>query len=107
MSLTQRLVLRILVAHGELPAGRVFGHLMMRYEPLPYLGNLMFHALLQPLINAPHPLLYEQPGGEWQQRLLRITALGETVLHGQGHWLDHQPPDRWVGGVNIVADQSP
>lgn len=107
LSLTQRLVLRVLAEHGELPAGKVFEHLMMSYDPLPYLGDLMFHALLQPLIHAAHPLLHEQPGGHWQQRVLRITPLGERALLGQSNWLDCSPAERWVGGVQIVADWSP
>lgn len=107
LSLTQRLVLRVLADHGELPAGKVFGHLMMSYEPLPYLGDLMFHALLRPLIDAPYPLVYEQSGGEWQRRLVRITVLGEQMLRGHINWLDYAPAERWVGGVRILADQSP
>ena len=107
LSLTQRLALRILADHGELPAGKVFGHLMMSYEPLPYLGDMMFHALLQPLVHGPHPLLHEQAADQWQHRLLRLTLLGEQVLQGQANWLDHNPPQRWVGGVQIDADQSP
>lgn len=107
LSLTQRLVLRVFADHGELPAGKVFGHLMMSYEPLPYLGDLMFHALLRPLIDAPYPLVYEQSGGDWQRRLVRITALGEQMLLGHINWLDYAPAERWVGGVRIVADRSP
>lgn len=107
LSLTQRLSLRILSTHGELPAGKVFGHLMMSYEPLPYLGDLMFHALLRALIETPLPLIKEMPGEHWQQRLLSLTALGEQVLGGHVHWLDLQPAERWVGGVRIVADQAP
>ena len=59
--LTKRLLLRVLASHGELPAGRVFTQLMQQDEPLPYLGDMMFHALLQPLLHAPHPLLREGP----------------------------------------------
>lgn len=80
---------------------------MMSYEPLPYLGDLMFHALLRPLIDAPHPLVHEQPGGEWQRRLVRLTALGEQILLGHINWLDYAPAERWVGGVRIVADRLP
>ena len=107
LSLTHRLILRVLADHGELPAGKVFGHLMMSYEPLPYLGDLMFHALLRPLIDTPHPLVHEQPGAEWQKRAVRITALGEQVLLKRSNWLDHAPADRWVGGVQVVANQKP
>ena len=107
LSLTERLLLRILAQKGELPAGRVFAQLMMHDEPLPYLGDLMFHVLLQPLIHAPHPLLLEGPGDAWAQRPLRLTALGESVLDGQANWLDQAPPPRWVGGVLIDAEQAP
>ena len=107
LSLTQRLTLRILAEHGALPAGKVFSHLMRSYEPLPYLGDMMFHALIQPLIHAPHPLVQEQPGGEWQKRMVRLTSLGEQVLLGEVNWLDYSPPERWVGGVCTAAGQSP
>lgn len=107
LSLTERLLLRILASRGELPAGRVFAQLMMQDEPLPYLGDMMFHVLLQPLIHAPHPLLLEGPGESWAQRPLRLTALAEQVLAGQAHWLDHNPAQRWVGGVLIDAADKP
>ncbi|MDR2308199.1 MAG: DUF1835 domain-containing protein [Paucimonas sp.] len=107
LSLTERLVLRILGEHGELPAGRVFAQLMQHDEPLPYLGDLMFHALLRPLIDAPQPLLREGQGNTWPQRLLQLTELGDRVLTGQAHWLDQQPPERWVGGVHLTAGKMP
>ena len=88
-------------------AGKVFGHLMLTYEPLPYLGDMMFNTLLRPLIEAPQPLIHEQPGSEWPRRLVRLTALGERVVRGELNWLDLGPAERWVGGVQIVADRSP
>lgn len=106
LSLTQRLVLRVLADHGELPSGKVFGHLMMTYEPLRYLGDLMFHALLREMIDAPQPLVHEQSGAPWYQRLVHLTALGERVLAGQANWLDHGPAERWVGGVCITAGRA-
>ncbi|MFO3723115.1 DUF1835 domain-containing protein [Pseudomonas sp. HLMP] len=107
LSLTERLVLRILAVHGERPAGWVFAQLMQHDEPLPYLGDLMFHTLLRPLVDAPRPLLHEGEGDSWSQRPLRLTALGEQVLAGQAHWLDQAPAPRWVGGVRIAGDQAP
>lgn len=107
LSLTQRLLLRVLAARGELPAGRVFAQLMMHDEPLPYLGDMMFHVLLQPLIHAPHPLLLEGPGEAWAQRPLRLTALAERILTGQAHWLDQRPAQRWIGGVLVDATDRP
>lgn len=107
LGLTQRLILRILAEKGEMAAGKVFGHLMLTYEPLPYLGDMMFHAMLRPLIDAPQPLLHEQPGSEWPRRLVRLTAQGERVVRGALNWLDLEPSERWVGGVQIGAERSP
>jgi hypothetical protein len=59
------------------------------------------------LIDTPQPLIDEQPGDAWERRLLRLTPLGEQVLRGQVNWLDCAPAERWVGGVRIVADDSP
>jgi hypothetical protein len=98
--------LRNLGDHGEMPAGKVFGHLMTRYEHLPYLGDSMFHALLQRLIHSPCPLLREGTGEGWAQRILRLTPLGERVLAGEAHWLDQTPATRWVGGVQIDASKT-
>ncbi|MFK0310720.1 DUF1835 domain-containing protein [Pseudomonas sp. NPDC090233] len=107
LSLTERLLLRILAQKGEMPAGRVFAQLMMHDEPLPYLGDQMFHVLLQPLIHAPLPLLLEGPGEAWAQRPLRLTELGQSILNGQANWLDQAPPPRWVGGVLVNAEHMP
>ncbi|MBA1189951.1 DUF1835 domain-containing protein [Pseudomonas entomophila] len=107
LSLTQRLILRVLADHGELSCAEVFRHLSLRYEPLPYLGDVMFHALLRPLVDSMQPLVQEQPGAEWQKRAIRLTVLGERVLLGRLHWLDCAPAARWVGGVHVVADQRP
>ncbi|MHA6160715.1 DUF1835 domain-containing protein [Pseudomonas sichuanensis] len=107
LSLTERLTLRILARLGEQPAARVFAELMANEEPLPYLGDMMFGVLLRPLIDSPRPLLLEGEGDSWQQRSLRLTALGEQVLGRQANWLDQQPAERWVGGVRIVAGQAP
>ena len=107
LSLTERLLLRVLASRGELTAGRVFGQLMMQDEPLPYLGDMMFHVLLQPLIHATQPLLLEGPGEAWAQRPLRLTPLAEQVLAGKAHWLDHNPAQRWIGGVLVDAADRP
>lgn len=39
--------------------------------------------------------------------MVRLTALGKQVQLGKVNWLDYSPPERWVGGVHIAADQSP
>ncbi|MFF7709688.1 DUF1835 domain-containing protein [Pseudomonas sp. NPDC007930] len=105
LGLTERLTLRVLAQRGECPAGKVFGQLMLRDDPLPYLGDLMFHALIRPLIDGPQPLLIEGQAEYWGQRPLQLTRLGEQVLAGQAYWLDHQAPLRWVGGVRLASGE--
>ena len=104
LSLSERLALQIISEFGEVPFGRVFAELMGKREPLPYLGDMMFHALLRPLIDSPTPLLIEaQAELDWPRRLLRLTPLGEQVLAGQANWLEQQAAERWVGGVRLQA----
>jgi hypothetical protein len=106
LSLTERLALHYIHEVGAVTIGRVFAELMGRREPLPYLGDLMFHALLRPLIDARQPLLSEQsPQLPWPHRPVRLTALGERVLAGQAYWPDHSDRERWIGGVAIRPGQ--
>lgn len=106
LGLSERLSLQIIGEFGEVPFGRVFAELMGKREPLPYLGDMMFHALLRPLIDAPTPLIAESRTTlEWTKRPLTLTALGERVVAGKACWLDQQAPERWVGGVRLVANQ--
>lgn len=102
LSLTERLTLQILNEVDEMPCGRVFAELMAVREPLPYLGDMMFHVMVRPLIDGPAPLIIEtQTELEWPRRPLRLTALGREVLAGRAYWLDHAPVVRWIGGVCI------
>ena len=99
LSLTERLVLTYLAEAGPKPAGRVFAELMAKREPLPFLGDMMFFALLRPLIDGEAPLLAETDAG------LVLTGLGRAVLEGQAYWLEHASHERWVGGTKITAGQ--
>ena len=106
LSLTERLSLQFISEQGEVAFARVFAELMGKREPLPYLGDMMFHAMLRPLIDSPTPLISEtQTDLEWTRRTLRLTALGERVLAGDANWLQQQAPERWVGGVRLLAGQ--
>ena len=99
LSLTERLVLTCLAEAGPKPAGRVFAELMAKREPLPFLGDMMFFALLRPLIDGEAPLLAETDAG------LALTGLGRAVLEGQAYWLEHASHERWVGGTKITPGQ--
>lgn len=106
LSLTERLTLQALHDLGPQPFGRVFGELMMRREPLPFLGDMMFHALLRPLIDSPNPLIHEADKAlPWPQRPLSLTPLAERVLAGEAYAFDLIGSERWVGGVRLQPDQ--
>jgi hypothetical protein len=106
LSLTERLTLQCLQESPQATGGQVFAELMSRREPLPYLGDMMFRAILRPLIDAPMPLLVERELDlDWPKRPLRLTELGEQVLKGETYWLDHRAPLRWVGGVCLRAGE--
>ncbi|WP_122553992.1 DUF1835 domain-containing protein [Pseudomonas viridiflava] len=103
LSLTERLSLQYLRETGPTTFGRVFAELMDKRDPLPFLGDMMFQALLRPLIDSKAPLLKEtETHLKWPQRTLALTALGERVLEGGAYWLEHAQHLRWVGGVCIV-----
>ncbi|RCV86222.1 DUF1835 domain-containing protein [Billgrantia montanilacus] len=86
LGLTERLTLEIVRDHGPLPVSKAFSYLMREYEPLPYLGDLMFWWLLQPLIAEPESLLaISDIHQEWPHRQLALTERGRAVLHGRSN----------------------
>ncbi|QEM81814.2 DUF1835 domain-containing protein [Halomonas binhaiensis] len=107
LGLTERLILEIVRDHGPLPVGKTFAYLMAEREPLPYLGDLMFWWLLQPLITAPQTVLeISDTQLDWPHRQLVLTALGQSVVEGNACWLNHVASERWVGGIRIAPGQS-
>jgi len=106
LSLTERLALQILAEKGPLTFGRVFSELTRSREPLPFLGDAMFHALMRPLIDTDRPLLTEHDvDQEWTKRTLRITPLGQEALSGLVYWPAYASHERWTGGVCIKPGQ--
>lgn len=107
LSLTERLALQVIEEQGPVPFGRVFAELMSKHEPLPYLGDLMFYALMRPFIDTATPLVIERNSDrEWPKRTLEITPLGREVLQGRAYWPEHASAERWVGGVCIRPGQA-
>jgi hypothetical protein len=104
LSLTERLVLRILDAESQ-TIGRVFSRLTRELEPLPWLGDVMLFAIVEAMAKAAEPVFSitgNSAGLNWPQRRLEITPTGKAVLKGEIDWLSLSPPERWVGGVRIV-----
>ncbi|MFN3357132.1 MAG: DUF1835 domain-containing protein [Pseudomonas sp.] len=106
LSLTERLALRYIAETGPVAFGQVFAELMAKRDPLPFLGDMMFHALMRPLIDARQPLLQEtRQDQDWPRRKLTLTPLGHQVLDANAYWLDHADHVRWVGGVCLNPRQ--
>lgn len=105
LSLTERLSLEYIAECGEISAGRIFAELTAKREPLPYLGDLMFYAMLRSLIDTPNPLLIQGDGERWPDKPLRLTPLGKSILDGNSYWLDEGAPERWLGGTCLRGGQ--
>ena len=106
LGLTERLTLQIVQQSESLTVGQVFRELMVTHEPLPYLGDMMFWWLLQPLLLGDTPLLQiddHQP--DWPQRPLRLTAQGQAVLLGEADGFAARASGYWVGGVKLTPAQ--
>ncbi|MFV1851398.1 MAG: DUF1835 domain-containing protein [Thalassospira sp.] len=106
LGLTQKITLQILKDHGPITAGKVFGHLMRSYDPLPFLGDLMFWADIKGMMQCHEPLLTITPNPEnpiWAERILALTETGDDTLTGNRNFLDNFTGIRWVGGVRVLA----
>lgn len=104
LGLTQRLTLQIISDLGPMPLGKVFGHLMRSYDPLPYLGDLMFWSEIRWMMDCKDPLFTlrpPEPNTNWPDRIITLTDAGDETLAGARNFLDNFTGTRWVGGVRI------
>ena len=107
LSLTERLVLQLL-AERPRTVGQTYAELMLSREPLPWLGDLMFLFIVEGMKRSAEPVFtgaFDGDDQHWSQERLTITDLGRAVLAGEVDWLSLSPPERWVGGVQILAGQ--
>ena len=106
LGLTERLSLQIIQRQGPLPTGKVFAALMRNDEPLPYLGDLMFWWILQPLLGGTTPLLQiDDSVADWPQRVIQLSPQGEAVLQGKADGFTSRANGYWVGGVELQPGQ--
>jgi hypothetical protein len=106
LGLTQKLTLQIIKDHGPLPVGKVFGHLMRSYDPLPYLGDLMFWSEIQWMMDCQDPLFTLSESDQetdWPKRTITLTTTGQQTLTGTRNFLDNFTGVRWVGGIEVNA----
>ena len=102
LSLSQRLVLRVLAA-GPRSGAALFREIHNRSEPLPFMGDLMFWHLLSDMRNAARPPIAAGGEAPWPQRSIALTDTGRALLDGRQDWQLCGAAPRWVGGVEIVS----
>ncbi|GAA0584934.1 hypothetical protein [Caenispirillum bisanense] len=100
LSLTERLALRA-AAYQAAPPSDLF-RAVQDIDPQPFLGGLMFEAVLRRLEQAPRPALQRDPDGR-----LAPTRHGEALLAGFADWLESTTPEHWVGAVDLANDPPP
>lgn len=97
LSLTERLTLRA-AAFRPSRQEDLF-QAVQDIDPQPFMGDLMFTAVLNRLEVAPRPALMRDADGR-----LAPTAHGERLLKGDGDWLDWNMPEHWVGAIDLAND---
>jgi len=103
LSLTEQLTLEIL-NQQSLSAGQLFNKLTHEKEPLPWLGDVMYWYIVNSMLLVQQAVINVAStdlNKPWPQRQLSITPLGKDVLAGKLDWLALNPPQRWLGGINI------
>ena len=104
LGLTQKLTLQIIKDHGPVTVGKVFGHLMRRYDPLPCLGDLMFWSEIQWMMDCKDALFTlsaSDPKTNWAEHTITLTSTGHETLAGRRNFLDNFTGVRWVGGIRM------
>jgi hypothetical protein len=97
LSLTQTIALQVLLDKSEPITVSAWFAEYQQNESLPFLGDVMFYALLQPLTRSAIPLInLENTQSPWEQHLTSITEEGISCLNGD----NIQIQDFWVGGIH-------
>lgn len=96
LGLTERLALEAAANGAGTPAGAFAATLTT--DPMPFLGNVMFLAILRGLATAAQPAL--APLESWGDRL-QLTGIGRALLDGAADWIALNGIDRWLGGAHL------
>lgn len=106
LSLSEQLTLQILLDKGGMTAARLWGWYNERYEPLPFMGDTGYWAVIAALANAEEPALRTVGGRAGSHEVdpscrVELLPFGERLLRNEADWLEAHPPERWIGGVRI------
>ncbi len=112
LSFTEQMALELL-AERDYSLDRLFGELNYVVDPLPGQGDFQVRDRLLGMESASATVFTRRPGqdrdGEarppWTD-VLSITQLGRAVLTGEVDFRSLQPAPRWVGGVEVRADNA-
>lgn len=99
LSLSERHCLRV-IAGGVEKAGYVFRDTQSIHEPQPFMGDVMFWAILKHLSAADAPAITRIEG--WTDAV-ELTPFGEDLLAGDADWTARNGIDRWFGGVHLTG----
>ncbi|MDF4876563.1 hypothetical protein P3554_23570, partial [Vibrio parahaemolyticus] len=100
LSLTQHLALKVLNSQNRSIPIKDWFEQYQQLEPLPYLGDVMFYALLLPLAQCQTPLItIESRERHWWEQSVRITEAGKQCLEG----LIRAKQCYWVGGIKNTS----
>ena len=117
LSLTEALALALMREplpewDGVATLGKIYWHLHWVADPLPGQGDGHFKRRVLAMEGASAPLFTRGPGLDREGRTqppwtdeLAITEQGRAVLRGEVDFRSLDPPPRWVGGVEIAADE--
>lgn len=96
LSLTQHLALDVLREQDQDISVTNWFQLYQQREPLPYLGDVMFYALMLPLLTKESPLItIDSLHKNWGEQLVSITRHGKNCLEGKAKCVQ----EYWVGGI--------
>jgi hypothetical protein len=99
LSLTQTLALQVLRDKSEQITVSSWFAEYQKSEPLPFLGDVMFYALLMPLTQNLKPLIkLENKKVPWCDQLFSITEQGRSCLKGDSIHIQ----EYWVGGIHCT-----
>lgn len=97
LSRTQKHILEA-CAQGAREREEIF-HRSQAREEASFLGDTSCFAIIDEMSAQPAPLLALLDDS------YEVTLLGRRVLAGDADWLEHQPFDRWIGGVRLTREQ--
>ena len=106
LSLTERLVLKIIDRDGPVNMAKAFHFLNTESESMSFLGDIMFLSVMRLLWQDSTVLNVVSSDADQSPMLwetVEITAIGHELIKGQHKWLnicDHRY-ERWVGSVRV------